>query len=147
MPTTETGRSPQVTVHVTEQGAGLPPPTNNELDLALDQLLDTLMEHRNQRAPSGRLEAYFAGDLMATPEDVVVERDWAAAPVDIALKRGMHEVAALLAARLTLDQLEDAATRVAASCSDATGLGGRRYTILSSAFNGLVARDGGVWIS
>jgi hypothetical protein len=60
------------------------------------------------------------------------------------LSCAMHEVGAMLAARLTLDELEDTASRVA--LADPPGLGGQRYSALSSSFDGVIARNGARWV-
>lgn len=100
-------------------------PSIRELELAIETLLSATMAWRVRRRPPGRLAA-------ATPADT--------------LKRALHEVGALLAERLaSIEELEDAATRIAAADLSMPGLGGRRYAVLSSAFEGLV-RNGAPWV-
>jgi hypothetical protein len=102
-------------------------PSIRELELAIETLLSATMAWRARRQPPGRLAA-------ATPADTLL------------LNRALHEVGALLAERLaSIEELEDAATRIAAADLSMPGLGGRRYAVLSSAFEGLV-RNGAPWV-
>ena len=73
-----------------------PRPSQGDPTNAVDKSISALMDYR-ERLPEaeGELVFFAAGELMATPMEVLELRDWTQAPIDQAIKNVLRELLGL----------------------------------------------------
>jgi hypothetical protein len=119
----------------------LAPPTVEELTRAFDELVDALMAHRRRPRPyPQKIECYSLGQLVATSDATLVARDRVADPVGYPLYQGLKKIARLLAAEVSMDDLQRLVARH-------DQIDGRRVSVLDHAFDGSTSKDGALWVA
>lgn len=124
----------------------LPAPTQEEIEIAIDETLSALVAYRHaprpasvqralDRRPKGKtFEVITANQIVATDEFVMEQRDYAKGPVDAALKDMLNTLGKMLYNHVGDDGMQEVAERIIAL--DEANIG-RRASPLDSAWNGI----------
>jgi hypothetical protein len=115
-------------------------PSPERLERAFAELIHKLMAYRRRRerrrnSTSQPIVGITAAALMATPSNILDAVDWAAGPVEKALKEGMHAIGQIIFEQLgSTNALRDVVERI---CARSRRYESERLGALDSALDGV----------